>query len=114
MGATGDPSMFRPGRDEVKPGGTPNVLARVLSLTRVRDPHRRADRGSVPPVAPRRHCKVASTPRISSPETSGRHAMTAPQPGLAARLGPTGIAAVVTGVLILFGLGAMIIPALTD
>ena len=40
--------------------------------------------------------------------------MTAPQPGLAARLGPTGIAAIVTGVLIVFGLGAVIIPALTD
>ena len=40
--------------------------------------------------------------------------MTAPQPGLVARLGPTGIAAVVTAVLILFGIGAMIVPALTD
>ena len=40
--------------------------------------------------------------------------MTAPQPGLVARLGPTGIAAAVTAVLILFGIGAMIIPALTD
>jgi uncharacterized protein YkwD len=38
--------------------------------------------------------------------------MTAPQPGLAAKLGPTGIAAVVAGVLVLFGLGALIIPAL--
>lgn len=40
--------------------------------------------------------------------------MTAPQPGLVARLGPTGIAAVASGVLIIFGLGAVIIPALTD
>ncbi|MGI5178365.1 CAP domain-containing protein [Dactylosporangium sp. CA-152071] len=40
--------------------------------------------------------------------------MTAPQPGLLARLGPTGIAAAVTAVLILFGIGAMIVPALTD
>jgi uncharacterized protein YkwD len=40
--------------------------------------------------------------------------MTAPTPRLAARLGPTGIAAIVAGVLILFGLGAVIIPALTD
>jgi uncharacterized protein YkwD len=40
--------------------------------------------------------------------------MTAPRPGLATRLGPTGIAAVVAGVLMLFGLGAVIIPALTD
>ncbi|MET7421687.1 CAP domain-containing protein [Dactylosporangium sp. NPDC005555] len=31
-----------------------------------------------------------------------------------ARLGPTGIAAIVTAVLIVFGLGAMIVPALTD
>ncbi|WP_432836091.1 CAP domain-containing protein [Dactylosporangium sp. CA-092794] len=40
--------------------------------------------------------------------------MTAPRPGLAARLGPTGIAALVAGVLILFGLGSLIIPALSD
>ena len=42
--------------------------------------------------------------------------MTAPQPGLAGlltRLGPTGIAALSAGVLILFGLGFMIVPALT-
>ncbi|WP_426510600.1 CAP domain-containing protein [Dactylosporangium sp. McL0621] len=32
--------------------------------------------------------------------------------GLTARLGPTGIAAIVTAVLIVFGLGAVIIPAL--
>ncbi|MFI5907193.1 CAP domain-containing protein [Dactylosporangium sp. NPDC051541] len=38
--------------------------------------------------------------------------MTAPQPGLITRLGPTGIAAAVTGILVLFGLGAVIIPAL--
>ncbi|GAA3457474.1 CAP domain-containing protein [Dactylosporangium matsuzakiense] len=37
--------------------------------------------------------------------------MTAPQPGLLTRLGPTGIAAAVTGILVLFGLGAVIIPA---
>ncbi|MEV4511427.1 CAP domain-containing protein [Dactylosporangium sp. NPDC049525] len=41
--------------------------------------------------------------------------MTAPQPGLIARLGgPTGVAAIATAVLILFGIGAMIVPALTD
>ncbi|WP_432986708.1 CAP domain-containing protein [Dactylosporangium sp. CA-233914] len=39
--------------------------------------------------------------------------MTAPRPGLAARLGPTGIAAIVAGGLVLFGLGAVIIPGLT-
>jgi uncharacterized protein YkwD len=54
--------------------------------------------------------------------------MTAPPPGLGAgrlpagltarrlidRLGPTGIAAIVAGVLVLFGLGAVIVPSLTD
>jgi uncharacterized protein YkwD len=40
--------------------------------------------------------------------------MTAPQPGLATRLGPTGIAAIVAGVLVLFGLGSMIVPAFGD
>ncbi|GAA2604060.1 hypothetical protein GCM10010399_38780 [Dactylosporangium fulvum] len=40
--------------------------------------------------------------------------MTAPQPGLVDRLGPVGIAAIATGVLVLFGMGAVIIPALTD
>lgn len=39
--------------------------------------------------------------------------MTAPQPGLMARLGPIGIAAIVTAVLIVFGIGAIIVPALT-
>jgi uncharacterized protein YkwD len=40
--------------------------------------------------------------------------MTAPQPGLLARLGPVGIAAVAAGVLILFGVGAVVVPALTE
>jgi uncharacterized protein YkwD len=41
--------------------------------------------------------------------------MTAPQPGLLARLGgPTGVAAIATAVLILFGIGAVIVPALSD
>ncbi|MEV8513001.1 CAP domain-containing protein [Dactylosporangium sp. NPDC051484] len=40
--------------------------------------------------------------------------MTAPRPGLVTKLGPTGIAAIATGVLVVFGLGAMIIPALSN
>lgn len=40
--------------------------------------------------------------------------MTAPQPGLITRLGPTGLAAVAAGVLVLFGLSAVIIPALAN
>lgn len=41
--------------------------------------------------------------------------MTAPQPGMVARLGgPTGVAAIATAVLILFGIGSVIVPALTD
>ncbi|MEV0126936.1 CAP domain-containing protein [Dactylosporangium sp. NPDC050688] len=41
--------------------------------------------------------------------------MTAPQPGLVARLGgPTGVAAIATAVLILFGVGSVIVPALAD
>jgi uncharacterized protein YkwD len=45
--------------------------------------------------------------------------MTAPPPGYTARrlvdrLGPTGVAALVAGVLVVFGLGAVIVPALTD
>jgi uncharacterized protein YkwD len=39
--------------------------------------------------------------------------MTAPQSGLIARLGPTGIAALVAAALIVFGLGAVIVPGLT-
>ncbi len=40
--------------------------------------------------------------------------MTAPQPGLMARLGgPAGVAAIATAVLILFGIGAVVVPALT-
>ncbi|MFG2036795.1 CAP domain-containing protein [Dactylosporangium sp. NPDC048998] len=38
--------------------------------------------------------------------------MTAPRPGLMTKLGPVGIGAIVAGVLVVFGLGAMIIPAL--
>jgi uncharacterized protein YkwD len=41
--------------------------------------------------------------------------MTAPLPGLIARLGgPTGVAAIATAVLILFGVGAVVVPALSD
>lgn len=41
--------------------------------------------------------------------------MTAPQPGLMARLGgPTGVAAIAAAVLILFGVGAVVVPALSD
>ncbi|MER7006366.1 CAP domain-containing protein [Dactylosporangium sp. NPDC000555] len=40
--------------------------------------------------------------------------MTAPRPGLVTRLGPAGIAAIVASVLVVFGLGAMILPALGD
>ncbi|MEV6931478.1 CAP domain-containing protein [Dactylosporangium sp. NPDC051485] len=40
--------------------------------------------------------------------------MTAPQPGLLARLGPTGIAGLVAGALVIFGIGSVIIPALSS
>ncbi|GAA2334244.1 CAP domain-containing protein [Dactylosporangium salmoneum] len=40
--------------------------------------------------------------------------MTAPRPGLLARLGPAGIAALVAGVLVIFGVGSVIVPALSS